>query len=195
MDRNALLAGVGLGALLMFISDPDRGARRRALVRDKAVRGVRVSRRALAATAEDIANRSRGIAAYTWGAVKPQEVDDARLIGRVRAAFGRVCSHPRAIHVEAADGEITLRGDVLASEADVVLETARSVRGVKSVVDELENHETADSVPSLQGTGRLGEPSIDVLQRRWAPATRTLIGMTAVAAAAFGVAAYARRAA
>jgi hypothetical protein len=49
-------------------------------------------------------------------------------------------------------------------------------------------------VPSLQGEGRLGEPSLDVLQRRWAPATRALVGITAVTAA-LGLAAYARRAA
>ena len=195
MDRNALLAGVGLGALLMFISDPNRGARRRALVRDKAVRGARVSRRAFAATAEDIANRTRGIAVTAWGALRGEEVDEAKLVERVRAALGRVCSHPRAIHVDAVGSEITVRGDVFASEAGAVLSAAGSVRGVEDVVDELEKHESAEGVPSLQGAGRVGEPSIDLFQRRWAPATRALIGMTAIAAAAFSVAAYARRAA
>ena len=31
----ALVGGVGLGAALMYIFDPDRGKRRRALIRDK----------------------------------------------------------------------------------------------------------------------------------------------------------------
>ena len=31
----ALIGGVGLGAALMYIFDPDRGGRRRALIRDK----------------------------------------------------------------------------------------------------------------------------------------------------------------
>jgi hypothetical protein len=84
---------------------------------------------------------------------------------------------------------------VFASEAGAVLSAAGSVRGVEDVVDELEKHESAEGVPSLQGAGRVGEPSIDLFQRRWAPATRALIGMTAIAAAAFSVAAYARRAA
>jgi hypothetical protein len=185
MDRNALLAGAGLGALLMFMSDPDRGARRRALVRDKAARGARVSGRAIAVTAADLANRTRGVAANAWGTVGSQSVDDVRLMERVRAALGRVSSHPRAIDVEALDGEITLRGDVLASEAEAVLAAARSVRGVSEVVDELDKFAGADGVPS----------SLDLVQRRWAPATRTLVGMAAIAAAAFSVAAYARRAA
>jgi hypothetical protein len=195
MDRNALLAGAGLGALLMFMSDPGRGTRRRALVRDKAVRGTRVGGRALSATAADLANRTRGLAATAWGSIRRESVDDDRLIERVRAALGRVCSHPKAIAVEAIDGEVTLRGDVLALEANSVLAAARSVRGVSELVDELDKHATRDDVPSLQGMGRLGESSLDLLQRRWAPATRALVGMAAVAAAAFSVAAYARRAA
>jgi|SoiMethySBSTD1v2_1073268.scaffolds.fasta_scaffold63876_5 hypothetical protein len=195
MDRNALLAGAGLGALLMFMSDPDRGARRRALVRAKAVRGARVGGRALTATAADLANRTRGVAADAWGSVRREPVDDDRLIERVRAALGRVCSHPRAIAVEAIAGEVTLRGDVLTLEADAVLAAARSVRGVSEVVDDLDKYPTHEGVPSLQGVSRLVEPSLDLLQRRWAPATRALVGMAAVAAAAFSVAAYARRAA
>ncbi len=195
MDRNALLAGAGLGALLMFMVDPVRGARRRALVRDKAVRGARVSGRAVAATATDLANRTRGVAANAWGSIRPESVDDARLIDRVRAALGRVCSHPGAIGVEAIDGELTLRGDVLTSEAEAILVAAGSVRGVYGVVDELEQYASADGVPSLQESGHSGEPSLDLLQRPWAPAKRALVGMAAVAAAAFSVAAYARRAA
>jgi len=194
MDRNALLAGTGLGALLMFIADPNRGARRRAVVRGKAVRGVRVSGRVVAATATDLANRTRGVVANVWGNIRPESVDDARLVDRVRAALGHVCSHPRAIGVEAVDGGITLRGDVLASEAEGVLAAVGSVRGVYEVVDSLERHATADA-PSLQGRGRTGEPSLDLVHRGWAPATRALVGMAAVAAAAFSVAAYARRAA
>ena len=193
MDRNALLAGAGLGALLMFMSDPDRGARRRALVRDKAVRGARVGGRALSATAADLANRTRGVAANAWGSVRRESVDDDRLIERVRAALGHVCSHPRAIAVEAIDGEVTLRGDVLTSEADPVLAAARSVRGVAEIVDDLDKHASPEGVPSLQGSRRLAEPALDLLQRRWAPATRAVVGMAAVAAAAFSVAAYARR--
>jgi BON domain len=194
MNRNALLAGAGLGGLLMFMADPNRGARRRAMVRAKAVRGARVSGRAVAATATDLANRTRGVAANVWGRIRPESVDDARLTERVRAALGRVCSHPHAIGVEAIDGEVTLRGDVLMSEAEAILAAAGSVRGVQEVVDELEQYARADGVPSLQGRGRT-EPSPGLLQRRWVPATRALVGMAAVGAAAVSVVAYARRAA
>jgi len=66
---------------------------------------------------------------------------------------------------------------------------------VSEIVDDLDKYPSGEGVPSLQGMGRLGEPPLDLLQRRWAPATRALVGMAAVAAAAFSVAAYARRAA
>ncbi|HZJ13703.1 MAG TPA: BON domain-containing protein [Chthoniobacteraceae bacterium] len=195
MDRNALFAGAGLGALLMFMGDPGRGARRRALVRHKAVRGARVGGRALTATVADLANRTRGVAANAWGSIRRESVDDDQLIERVRAALGHVCSHPRAIAVEAIDGEVTLRGDVLTSEANAVLAAARSVRGVSEIVDDLDKYPGREGVPSLQGIGRLKETSLDVLHRRWAPTSRALVGMAAAAAAAFSVAAYARRAA
>src|SRR5687768_4718196 len=53
----AWICGVGVGASAMFLLDPDRGARRRALLRDKAVRAKRKTRDAADATARDIANR------------------------------------------------------------------------------------------------------------------------------------------
>lgn len=63
MNNRTLLTGIGLGAALAFILDPERGARRRALVRDKAVRSARLTGDALDATMRDMSNRTRGIAA------------------------------------------------------------------------------------------------------------------------------------
>ena len=47
----ALIGGAELGAGVMYLLDPDRGKRRRALVRDQAVRSVRKTRDAVDATA------------------------------------------------------------------------------------------------------------------------------------------------
>jgi hypothetical protein len=164
MSNTTLLAGVGLGAALAYIFDPDRGARRRALVRDKAIRG----------------------ATLTSDAV------DATLVERVRARVGRVCSHPRAIEVDARDGDVTLRGPIMFDEVDDVMSTAAAVPGVCSVVNALEPYESADGVPSLQGEGQTAGSSIDLFQRRWAPATRALVSAAALAAGV-AMAAYARR--
>lgn len=193
MDNRALLVGVGLGATLAFLFDPDRGARRRALVRDKAVRGTRKTGDALDATARDLANRSRGIAAATRGRLSRQAVDNHRLIERVRAKLGRVCSHPHAIDVDAHDGDVILRGPILSDEVDDVLATTGAVRGVNFVLNELEPHDAPDGIPSLQGEGRLAGPSLDLFQSNWAPATRALVSASALAAAGVAMAAYARR--
>jgi hypothetical protein len=63
MDRAvALLAGVGLGAGLMYLLDPRMGRRRRALVRDKAVRLAHEAQDAAEVVARDMRNRAQGLA-------------------------------------------------------------------------------------------------------------------------------------
>ena len=192
MDNRALLAGVGLGAALAFILDPDRGARRRALARDKVIRGARLTRDGLDATACDMANRARGIVAATRGRLSHETVDDDTLVERVRAKLGRASSHAHAIDVYACDGDVTLRGPILDREHSAALAAARSARGVSLVIDELEPHESADGIPSLQGEGRRAGSSFDLLQRNWAPGTRALVSLGALAAAGTALA-YTRR--
>lgn len=65
-DRNmnkalALLGGLGAGAALMFLFDPERGNRRRALIKDKAVSLNRRTQRAVTGKVEDLRNRTKGM--------------------------------------------------------------------------------------------------------------------------------------
>jgi hypothetical protein len=182
MNTREILVGVGVGAALAFMFDPQGGGRRRALVRDKMVRASRKTRDGMDATARDLMNRTRGIAAATRGRWSREDVDDERLIERVRAKLGRVSSHPRAIDVRAQDGEVTLYGPILVHEVDDVLGMVATVRGVRSVINELEPHASSEGVPSLQGAGRTAGSSLDILQRNWAPATQALVGVAALAA-------------
>jgi hypothetical protein len=101
-------------------------------------------------------------------------------------------SHPRAIGVDAHDGHITLRGPILSAELNAVLAAAASVRGVSSVDNELDPHQTAEGIPSLQGDGRIAGPSLDILQPTWAPATRAMVSVGLLASAVC-IAATARR--
>ena len=193
MNTRDLLIGAGIGATVTYMLDPAAGGRRRALVRDKVVRGTRKTRDGLDATARDLANRTKGIAATTRGLLRRDEVDDALLVERVRAKLGRACSHPRAIDVDARNGEITLRGPIFAREVSSVLNVASSVRGVRGVTNALEPHESADGVPSLQGKGNVAGPSLDILQRNWAPGTQALVAAAGLAAVGLSAAAYTRR--
>ena len=56
------LAGIGAGAAVMYFMDPDRGRRRRALVRDKAVSAGHAFTDTVNARTKDLANRGYGMA-------------------------------------------------------------------------------------------------------------------------------------
>src|SRR5687767_7446730 len=103
MNATSLLIGAATGSAVMFLLDPDGGRRRRARARDQMARATRKSREGLDATARDLVHRAGGIAAATRGRWSADPVSDAKLVERVRAKLGRVCSHPRAIDVDADD--------------------------------------------------------------------------------------------
>jgi hypothetical protein len=192
MEKRTFFGGMAIGAALAVVLDPNRGGRRRALIRDKVVRGAHFTARRAEATMRDMANRARGVAAATRGRIWTEEVTDSRLLERVRAKLGRACSHPHAVDVDVWDGQVTLRGPILADEVRDVLDAAASVRGVHAVVNRLEAHDRVNGVPSLQGIGRRARPRLNVLHHTWAPATRALVGGAVLAAGGL-VLAYSRR--
>jgi hypothetical protein len=146
------LLGVGFGAALMFLLDPNQGGRRRALLRDKAVRLWTRGSRQVGGLSEDLGNRARGVLSETKSRLRREETPpDAVLEARVRSEIGHVVSHPRAIDVRASNGRVTISGPVLASEVDALLGRVAGVRGVTDVENRLEVHEHPDGIPGLQG--------------------------------------------
>ena len=182
-DRGALLTGLGIGVGLMYLLDPERGRRRRALVRDQLVRAGHAGGDAMGAAGRDVAHRLSGTTARLRGSLRRDRVDDDVLVERVRAQLGRLVSHPRAIDVLAADGVVTLRGPILEEEVAALLRGAGRVRGVRDVVSELEPHQEPGNVPALQGgvTPTALQPA---WRRPWSPTTRLLTGTGALLAAA-----------
>ena len=69
----AFLGGLALGVGLMYYLDPDRGRRRRALVRDKATHLTHVTQDAVSAKARDLRNRAKGAVAETASAFRSDE--------------------------------------------------------------------------------------------------------------------------
>jgi uncharacterized membrane protein len=177
MNKTGILAGgIGIGAGLMFVLDPDRGARRRALLRDKAARTVNKTGDALDATSRDLAQRAQGVVAATRARLRAEPIDDDVLRARVRSKLGRIVSHAHAIQVSARAGRVTLSGPILASEMNDLLAAVERVRGVAEVENRLEPHKTADNIPALQGGApRPGERS-ELMQENWPPAVRLLVG-------------------
>jgi len=147
----ALIGGVGLGAALMYIFDPDRGGRRRALIRDKFEAAGNKASGYAEKMSRDLRNRASGVVAETKSLFKHEEVTDDVLADRVRSKLGRYPVHIGALDVTANNGAVTLRGQVLADELPKVLRATRFVRGVKDIDNQLEVHEEERDLPSLQG--------------------------------------------
>lgn len=175
MRDGKLLAGVVVGAGAMYLLDPDRGARRRSLLRDQGVHAGHKLGEGLAATARDARNRTSGAASALRSRFRPDQADDEVLQQRVRSAIGRVVNHPSAITVSVSDGQVTLTGHVLADEVDALIRRVEGVRGVREVGNELEVHQNSDGVPSLQGE-RPREQRPELLPEDWGPTTRLLVG-------------------
>ena len=136
----ALLGGMGIGAALMYLLDPDRGGRRRALVRDKAARLGRLTGERFEARSRDLRNRAKGVAAKRKREEAEEPPSDDILEARVRSQMGREVRNPAAIHVSASGGRVTLTGPVPSEERDKLVACAEAVPGVETVEDRLEPH-------------------------------------------------------
>jgi hypothetical protein len=164
------VGGAALGAAAMYMLDPDKGRRRRAIVGDKVASVGLDARRTLRAAGRDAAHRLTGLGARARHLLTDEPVpDDLQLIERVRARMGRLVAHPHAIQVGAHQGRVTLSGPVLRHEVQRLVDAVRSVWGVHEVDNKLVVYDDADSISSLQG-GERPEPSRS--HAYWSPATR-----------------------
>lgn len=174
--KNNLFNGVLLGAGMMYFLDPEKGNRRRALLRDQFSSLGHDLNDGVETAVRDMGNRARGAAMEARSMVRPGEVDDSVLEGRVRTELGRLISHPGALFVMVMDGRVTLSGDVLAGEVEKLLKGVARVRGVESVENKLRVHETPGTIPALQGQPRLPQDRSELMQENWTPALRLLAG-------------------
>lgn len=178
-----LLAGMGLGAGLVYIFDPEAGNRRRARARDRVTHLVNKTGDKAEAAAHDLRNRSVGIASEWISKLTREEVTDEILTARIRSKLGTVVSHPGSITVRVDRGRVTLSGPILSKEVSRVLSGIRSVRGVVALDDQLEVHSQADGIPGLQGEGKIPD---GVIKEAWSPAARLLGGAAGAALALYG---------
>jgi hypothetical protein len=177
-----LLSGVLLGAGAMYVLDPDRGARRRSLIRDQGFRASRKLGEGVGATARDVRNRSAGAATELTARLKRDQAGDEIVQERVRSALGRVATHQGAIEVAVYRRRVILSGLVPSAELDSILRSIRRVRGVKEVENQLQVYDETGSESSLQGSGR---PRVG--RMRLTPTTRLLLGALGTTAAIGGL--------
>jgi uncharacterized membrane protein len=181
-----VVSAAGLGAGLMYLFDPDRGKRRRALLRNKAEHASRIAADAAGKTRRDVRNHLLGAFAEVESLFRTGEVSNVVLEERVRSKLGRVVSHPHAVEVKTNKGIVTLSGPVLADELHPLLDAVAAVSGVKSIENWLEVHEHAGEIPALQGgRPRQGE-RFGPLKTNWSPTTRVVATVAGGALAAYG---------
>jgi osmotically-inducible protein OsmY len=138
--RGEFLIGIMAGAGLMFLLDPTRGRRRRALIRDRIVHGaheVEDFGEGLGSHARHARNRARGAVIETRRRHRTDDVEDAILVARVRAALGRIASRAQDIEVSAEHGRVTLRGVAPEAGMDSLVDGVQNVPGVHDVINRL----------------------------------------------------------
>jgi uncharacterized membrane protein len=171
----------------MYLLDPDRGKRRRALVRDKAKSLWKHSEKAASKISRDITNRVHGLASEARSALVKELIHDEILLPRVRSRIGRLVTHPSAIEATAIDGVVTLTGPVLAAEVNDLISEIAALDGVVRVENRLGVHERPDDVPGLQGgpARRSRRQRFELLQSNWSPGARFLVGTAGAALCAY----------
>jgi hypothetical protein len=142
----SFLAGAAIGAGLMFLLDPERGTRRRALTRPGSRPAAPRAAHDLGAKARHLRNRARGLVAGARSRTQADEGDDV-IAERVRTELGRVVTQPGGVVVMVEDGVVTLSGQVPAREREDLIAVTRWVRGVRDLEDRLETHEPVARAP------------------------------------------------
>lgn len=170
------LSGAAVGAAAMYLSDPDRGRRRRALATDKVRSMAHKAGDAINVASRDLGNRMQGVRAQASHLFSRHgdEGDDEMTMARVRRAIGRSVSHPRAIKANTQQGRVILHGPVLVHEKQQLIDNVASVAGVSAVEDLLEVHEHAGSIPGLQGEGRYRSSRPLLMRESWPPGLRAV---------------------
>jgi uncharacterized membrane protein len=187
MKLKTMVKTLGLGAALMYLYDPTRGNRRRALIRDRANSLVRQADDGIDVALRDMRNRTRGFLADMMAMVDQENAPDWLLEERVRARMGRNVQHAGSLEVQARDGRVVLTGPALAEDVDRVIKRVASVRGVRGVENQLKVYQNARDIPGLQGESSKRMEKPEWAQQNWSPSLRLVSSVGGGLLAAYGM--------
>lgn len=180
------LGGLGAGAGAAYYLDPDRGRARRVQLRDRSKRALRDQGRLADKGARDLEHRAAGLVARTRASWRREQVSDDQLVQRVRSVMGHHVTHPGSIDVVARDGHVTLSGPVFRGEVERLVRRVSRVPGVVGVETHLEQHDSDENVPGLQGRGRV-VPRPLLLRDSWPPWLRLVSAATGLTVGGLGM--------
>jgi osmotically-inducible protein OsmY len=126
----------------MYLLDPSDGARRRALIRDKANHWLAEAGDFFRKTGQHLANRTRGMAHDTRAMFQRDEVSDRQLNERIRSRVGHL-GQSSTVNFVVMDGRVTVTGQCKPGDVDALLSTVQGTPGVASIVNLLEVNDTA----------------------------------------------------
>jgi BON domain len=145
LGLGTMLKGAALGAAAMYFYDPGDGRRRRALLRDRAIRTVHETTEEIERRQRHLFNRSHGLLSRFWARLRPEEVSNEVLEERVRAALGHASEAASSIETKVEDGRVELKGTVSPHEHMRIVREVKHVPGVKSIDDDLHDQPAAPS--------------------------------------------------
>jgi len=151
-----VLTAVGccaLGAGLMYVIDPHRGRARRAWLMDKTTSMFRRTGRSIYGRGKHLANRAYGAAHEMGSHWQRDSSATGKLNDRIRSELGRAVSHPRLVEVMCdSNGNVTLSGCVLESEAPSLISRLESIPGVALIISRLESVRTPQELDRRAGS-------------------------------------------
>jgi osmotically-inducible protein OsmY len=124
------------GAAFAYFMDPQNGRRRRHVTRDRALSLARLGLRRSRKLVHHASSDARGyVERVLRSGRSAEQLDDATLVDRVESIVFRDRDVPKGqINVNAENGVVFLRGEVLEPELVTALEArVRKVRGVRDV--------------------------------------------------------------
>jgi hypothetical protein len=147
----SFLAGIGLGAGLMALLDPGRGATRRSFIRDKTFHGLRVTGREGAKQMKRLQNGLAGALAESKAKLFERNVPDDIVVERVRAQLGHVVKNFGLLEVDARQGYVTIWGHVLRGERGKIIDRLQETRGVRNFYIQVDEHDNLDEIAGFHG--------------------------------------------
>jgi hypothetical protein len=150
LHASYFLLGAVVGAAAMFLLDPLGGRRRRKLLNDKLVSGVRRTRATVVGYGTNLGLHARGAAHELRARATEGAIPDQQLVDRVRSQLGRGVHHVRQVCVSAHDGVVTLSGCALRDEASALMANVERVRGVRGVECQLRLFISPEEFPTSQ---------------------------------------------
>ncbi|MBZ5521171.1 MAG: SRPBCC family protein [Acidobacteriia bacterium] len=183
----ATLAGIyGAGALTMYLLDPQRGKRRRIMLKDALVHSGHQMQKFAGRFRDDFEHRLEGAAAETENLFHHEKVSDYVLQQRVRSALGRTVSHPHAIEVSCKNGSVALNGWIMADELENLDRAVKSIRGVQEVSTFLNTTNHPEHISDLQG-GKPWRYRPEFLRKSWSPTAQVIAGSAGLGLIAYGL--------